>query len=231
MKKRKFAVLAAVCVAAGALAVGLWAWRTGAAPENTLSLRYYYDNACAACNKEEEFYALLDREIGDLRDSYQIEATCVNTFTGDPQEMEEDCSRLGVPEEDQTLPILLIGDYGYINGEASIETELRISVCRALGIDDPSAVWYFYRPECPDCTEIAPLLEEAFSARPSLQVRRVDTTDPAPKERFKQLLREFGIPEEEWEVPFLVYQDQWLSGSSEIQAGLEELLSKGSETE
>ena len=68
------------------------------------------------------------------------------------------------------------------------------------------------------------MVEAAFAARPELSLISIDTTDLEPKAAFKALLTEMQVPEEEWQVPFLLCNDRCLSGVDAILENLPDFL-------
>lgn len=192
-----------------------------------LSIHYYYDNDCGACDPERDFVALFNEKLGDIKEQADFSLKMQNLYLHGHEGWTEECDALEIPQEQRGLPMLIVGDR-VLAGQEAIERELRIAFCESAGIADQGSVWYFYRPECGDCVQVAPTVDAAMEKHPELQICQIDTTDPAPKERFKRLLREWKVPEDEWQVPFLIYNAEYLSGDAAIEERLLDLLNGGS---
>lgn len=55
----------------------------------------------------------------------------------------------------------------------------------------------------------------------------VDTTDAEPKAAFKEKLAEWNVPDDEWQIPFLIDENGlYLSGDKQIEAELESFLAE-----
>lgn len=106
-------------------------------------------------------------------------------------------------------------------GKEAISAGMRELIHDSCGV--PETVWYYQRPDCKDCQAVSDIIRETAASHPQYFFIEVDTTDEEAKETFKELLRELGIPQEEWEVPFLYNGDIWLSGSEDIESRLQEI--------
>lgn len=193
---------------------------------DTEKLYYFYDEACASCDPAGEFYDLaLDRLQGvTLPEDYNI--FCYNTFTDRSGFFESVCDAFGVPEEDRTTPLFLSAE-GYASGETAITQQLRHLICTHYGLADGKTLWYYYRPACPDCNRIEEFFTDTFAANPEFSVIWVDTTDAEPKAAFKEKLAEWNVPDDEWQIPFLVDENGlYLSGDKQIEAELESFLAE-----
>lgn len=189
-------------------------------------LYYFYENVCASCDVEGQFQETLRARLSGLEPvaSFQM----VNTFTDGTSVFEQQCEKLEIPEEQCFLPMVVIGER-YVCGESKIELLLRSLYCDYRGITDTGTIWYYYRPDCGDCERVEELVESMKEAYPSLLWVSVDTTDPEPKALFKEQLAQWGVPESEWQVPFVWNGREYLSGDGQIEAGLEEFLSRSEE--
>lgn len=190
---------------------------------DTTRLYYFYDEVCASCDPRSEFFDLVrDRTQGvTLPEDYDV--SCYNTFTDQTDILNRVCDAFGIPEDDRQLP-LFVSSEGYASGETAITQQLRHLICTHYGLEDGKTLWYYYRPTCPDCERIEDFFNDTFAANPSFSVIWVDTTDPEPKAAFKALLTEMQVPEEEWQVPFLLCNDRYLSGVDAILENLPDFL-------
>ena len=193
---------------------------------DTEKLYYFYDEACASCDPAGEFYDLaLDCLQGvTLPEDYNI--FCYNTFTDRSGFFESVCDAFGVPEEDRTTPLFLSAE-GYASGETAITQQLRHLICTHYGLADGKTLWYYYRPTCSDCNRIEEFFTDTFAANPEFSVIWVDTTDAEPKAAFKEKLAEWNVPDDEWQIPFLVDENGlYLSGDKQIEVELESFLAE-----
>lgn len=193
----------------------------GKAPDR--KIWYFYEEVCAACDVPGEFRALFSQKTGDLSLPEESIPTVCNVFSqGGEETWRTLCQERGIPEEGQTLP-MVVTSAGWASGE-DIAPNLRRLVCQSLGLADDRTYTYYYRPDCGDCVRSDPVVEAAFAARPELSLISIDTTDLEPKAAFKALLTEMQVPEEEWQVPFLLCNDRCLSGVDAILENLPDFL-------
>lgn len=191
-----------------------------------LEISFYYDSPCGSCHDDERYLELLALKTKDIRETLDYKATAYNTFQKAGYEQWIDtCDSLDIPEEDRLLPMAVIGD-STVSGEENIQNRLRLLICQTAGIPDGKTFWYYYRPACPDCEQIQDQLDSAFLAHPELSIIRIDTTEEKEKSGFKSLLSDRGVPDEQWQVPFLFDWEQrsFLSGWEAVQDGLDSFL-------
>lgn len=119
--------------------------------------------------------------------------------------------------------MVIAGD-GYAAGEENIQSRLRELTCMLYGVQDTGTIRYYYRPDCKDCIRIEELIEESFKENPGLSIIRIDTNDPVEKAAFKEKLRQWEVPEDKWQVPFLENGRDYLSGDLEIEEKITDFL-------
>ena len=193
---------------------------------DTTRLYYFYDEVCASCDPRSEFFDLVrDRTQGvTLPEDYDV--SCYNTFTDQTDILNRVCDAFGIPEDDRQLP-LFVSSEGYASGETAITQQLRHLICTHYGLADGKTLWYYYRPTCSDCSRIEEFFTDTFAANPEFSVIWVDTTDAEPKATFKEKLAEWNVPDDEWQIPFLVDENGlYLSGDKQIEAELESFLAE-----
>ena len=218
--KKRVIWIAATVILLLATTVGVAAsLRGGAKP----TFYYFYEEVCGSCDGTRELYDQIEQKMSDLAGQAEYELVCVNTFTDNSDRWKRACDEAGVPEEARLLP-MVIHEKDYIAGDTRVKEELRPFFFRNLGVPDHRTIYYFYRPPCGDCERIAPFMEEITKKYSEFQFVRIDTTDPEPKAKFKQELAARGIPEEEWQVPFLWNDEDYLAGDKSIEANLEQFL-------
>lgn len=93
-----------------------------------LQIEFYYENVCASCEGDADFYALYNRCISpEEKEGLQVETATYNVFMDSCRERyEERAERLGIPEG-TSMPVLIIGDRwfaGYGEMEESLHRVL-----------------------------------------------------------------------------------------------------------
>lgn len=187
------------------------------------TIYYFYDEVCAGCDKQGEFLDLFYERLSGVDLPENVHINCYNIFTDGEALWESLCDDLNISEQNRELPMVIAGD-NFVTGEDNIYNHLRHLTCTLYEVPDTGTIWYYFRPDCKDCIRIAELLEAHFKDNSNLSIIRIDTTDPEPKEAFKEKLQRFGVPEEEWQVPFLDNGKDYLSGDDAIEAGISEFL-------
>ena len=89
-----------------------------------LELCFYYENVCATCQGDADFFKLLQQCVsGETREKLQIETFTYNVFLDSCKERyEEERSRLGIPQG-TNLPVLVAGNQ-WVSGYEEIEALL-----------------------------------------------------------------------------------------------------------
>ena len=96
--------------------------------KDPLRVEFYYENVCASCEGDADFYALYNRCISpEEKAGLDVETATYNVFMDSCRERyEEQAGRLGIPEG-TSFPILIIGDQwfaGYGEMEESLHRVL-----------------------------------------------------------------------------------------------------------
>ena len=89
-----------------------------------LELCFYYENVCATCQGDADFFKLLQQCVsGETREKLPIETFTYNVFLDSCKERyEEERSRLGIPQG-TNLPVLVVGNQ-WVSGYEEIEALL-----------------------------------------------------------------------------------------------------------
>lgn len=196
--------------------------------QTKMVLWYFYEEDCGGCDREGEFYNLLQNRMAGISLPKELSVRCINLFTDDDTIWTKYCDKLHIPKEDRKLP-MLVTEEEYVCGEEEIYNHLRYVTCQLCGIQDNGTIWYYYRPDCKDCVRIASLVKKQFSSYPSLSYIYIDTTDAKNKASFKEKLKQRNIPEEEWQVPFLDDGTTYLSGDKKTEEKIEIFLQERTE--
>lgn len=215
--RRMLTAVALIIVAAMFAACG-WLGTAGAVQEADRTIYYFHETVCASCDSEGEFYEELSKQLGgaELPEGWTVR--CVNTFREGEELYRRLCGERGIPQEEMGLPMLL-APAGAVVGEEEIQARMCGLIYESCGM--AGTVWYYQRPDCKDCQRVSDAVREAAAAHPECFFVEIDVTDEEEKAAFKELLGNLGIPQEEWEVPFLYNGSIWLSGYESIEMELE----------
>jgi hypothetical protein len=113
MMKKKLLLLLAIPVAAAIGLIVLFAARGG-----TLRAYYVYNNPCESCREYENFLETFQTALGD--EAGDCEVVRVYLLNNEGWETFQSlCRKLDIPEEERTLPMLVIGKR-YISGMDNI---------------------------------------------------------------------------------------------------------------
>lgn len=85
---------------------------------------YFYENACGACTPEVDFIQMFNEQTEGLQESSDYHLIVYNVFQLGKERMLEVASAVGVPEEEQHAPLLIMGD-GWICGDTAIREGLK----------------------------------------------------------------------------------------------------------
>lgn len=92
--------------------------------EEPLHISFYYENVCASCEGDADFYAMYNRCISpDEKENLNVEIATYNVFMDSCQERyEKEAERLGIPQG-TSMPVLIIGDQ-WFDGYEKMEDAL-----------------------------------------------------------------------------------------------------------
>lgn len=97
----------------------------------------------------------------------------------------------------------------------------------AMKVSPPNAdvnVTYFYKPNCPYCTQVAPLISRMKQAFGSYNWKEVDVGTAAGYAQFDAAIRRLSLSNSYYVVPFVAVNDRALVGISEINETLPSVL-------
>lgn len=140
---------------------------------NPVRLEYYQYNSCAACTPQDEFYAIMIEELGELNKDYPYMVHEYNPFHLEDQErLKEQAKNLGVTLASVNEPVLIIGSrmligldeiraevfdayHAYVTGEQEKETSQSINIEETgAGSTDTAGEWRLKMSQITE--EIAP---------------------------------------------------------------------------
>ena len=152
----------------------------------SVSLYFFHDTACGACDGTKDFLSIFEEQIGDVRELYPYTLEMQNVFqTEGSKSFERVMEQYGLDPESASFPMLVINGKELFGleeiekslrenflsaGEAAVTPdELAVTVEKApkddLFRDFPSAdpgesvVLYFYRSTCPECVTTKPVMD------------------------------------------------------------------------
>ena len=153
----------------------------------SVSLYFFHDTACSACDGTKDFLSIFQEQVGDVRELYPYTLEMQNVFqTEGSKSFDRVMEQYGLDPESASFPMLVINGKELFGLEA-IEKSLRESFLSAgeaavtpdelaftvetapkddLFRDFPSmepgesAVLYFYRSTCPECVTTKPVIED-----------------------------------------------------------------------
>lgn len=234
------------------LAVILPGGASRAGEEQTHTLQLFFENVCASCHEEDDFYELFNRCISpEEKKTITYEIRTYNVFrSADKEVYEKTLAENGKQRTDYALPVLLIdGQWlsGYDNIEKQLhgillegkqaeeesasapeeETEGELAILDMDAGPEEPAVLLFTTYSCADCQEVKDFLQE-LRTETSFVLKEASVAEGNTIQLFKELLTIFGRTEEEGKVPAAFVGTTALLGKEEIREKLPTLLSDGS---
>lgn len=210
--RKRFVSLAITAV----LAVVLCACGAENTAPRQVEMTYFYDSVCAACDPETEFRTLLAQETADLQPYASFSLRCVNMFQYGYEERDKIAAEKGIEDPGKANTMLVIGD-NVLLGDA-VAPNLRQFYWQAVGLGSSKDVTeYYYRDDCPDCTEIKNELN-AYLQTLETPVVHISTQDQQTKNDFRALMEAGKIAKNRYQIPYLVENGVHFSGVAEIRA-------------
>lgn len=230
--------------------------QTPALPEQ-VELYYFYDNICASCVDEDEFYALFHEAAGDVSGQYPHRLLPFNVGkTGGRREFDELMARIGHSADGVSFPLLVAGSKVF-QGSENIRKNIREAFLVA-GEDifvnayvynpaDPPAspflrytadpghhtAVYFYRLTCEECNRTKPVLdalpaEIAANGRAvPVDVISINTRSGDNGAAIRVFFERYNVPEEDQMVPIVFLREGYVAGYENIRAELQLRLEEG----
>ena len=225
------------------------------AEKKTHTIWFFFENVCASCHEEENFYDLFNRCVTtEEKASISYDIRTYNVFrSADEDVYEKALKESGKEKADVTLPVLYI-DGKWLSGYDKIEQELHSVLFgeeTAIEVSEKNteknkateenpewslpvieaegkepAVLLFTTYSCNDCEEIKEYLKE-LQGQESFALTEVNVAEGENIRLFKELLRTFGRNQDDGKVPAVFAGEAVLLGKDEIRENLPELLEKG----
>lgn len=213
--------------------------------ETQFTVSYFYFNACSACNEEEEFLDDFLRKYDTALIGTDVSFVCYNTFAhSEETKYREACEALDIPENQRTLPMLVIGRTALL-GAAQIDSGVaaalaaETSILTGSTIADPftSKPVYFYVMPCEDCAAVKEYLDsmqpsyqvyyQGMSVASPLSVESYNVAEAQGLELARKYYKAWKVPENRQKVPVIFLRDGYLGGMKEIKDGLENAILEG----
>lgn len=215
--------------------------------EEVLSIVYYYNNPCASCEVEKEFYTLFNEQVGDIKDNRNYKIQTYNIFESTAKANFEQFCKINKIEDTQ-VPVLAIGDEILI-GQEEIEQLLREKFIQAKNaqeyilqsssnkqedleatIENLTGVHlkYFYTLGCKDCIKTEKLLTTIEPIQNGeIIVQKVDINTEEGLKQLYGYFEKYKVPEKEQRVPIIFYEEGYLSSYGQIEKELPYLIREG----
>lgn len=185
MYKKSIRVLIVLGLFLGCLGIGI----KGEEVTKKLEILYFYNNPCASCEVENEFYEMFNTQVGYIKDQVNYELKLYNIFSIEGRKFfEQVCESYNIKEELRQEPLMIIGEE-YLIGDDQIQRQLRdtftqqskklpeskielgeinskkdnnnIAEENNLKVDPKeSHLIYFYTTACEDCNKTKKFLNE-----------------------------------------------------------------------
>lgn len=223
--------------------------------EEKHTIKLFFENVCASCHEEDDFYELFNRCISaEEKEMISYEIRTYNVFqSANRAAYEELLAENGKRASDYNLPVLFI-DGQWLCGYENMERQLHGILMEGKVIDsygreeekasedaseddDPlippfrletseKTVLLFTTYSCEDCREIKEYLEE-LRTEEDFVLWEENIAEGNRVQLFKELLRIYRRDETEGKVPAAFAGDQVLLGKDEIKERLPLLLADG----
>jgi hypothetical protein len=221
--------------------------RAAAAPPGEpprLTVRYFFTNACGACDEAGEFYRHFHELIGDAGEGVDVEVLTCNTFqTAENVKFRDVCQQYGIPEDERALPMVIVGGV-WLSGREAIDARLREAflaekarLLARAGQADASTLLYFYVTPCDECAavkEFMDTLDGSYAVTAGgrtvdspLAVLSYNVAEPEGLELVRALFDRYAVPAEKQKAPVIFLRDSYLSGEDEIKGLLLEKIKNG----
>ncbi len=211
-----------------------------------LTISYYYNNPCASCHEDKDFKDLFLGLVGESAQDVTLDFSFYNVFRAEDQKKySEACQQYGILPEEQTTPLLVIGDTP-LNGKEEINQKL-ISVFQeekgkklrqaAITSGTASRIVYFYVSPCEECAEteqylsgLAPTYLVSYNGKELDSMLIIESHNVAEKQNLElvnRYFRDHQVPQARQSVPVVFLRDGYLSGKEEIINGLQAAIEGG----
>jgi thiol-disulfide isomerase/thioredoxin len=229
-----------------------------ALPEK-VEIYFFYEEVCELCSVLTEYYAILDEQIpGDVRERYPHVFLTYNVFqTVGKAEYERITDEMGFDRDSLSLPFMIAGGrvfqgldtiksnileayltageelfvYRRAYTPGSKKTGPRLFEDYPVSADHANIV-YFYRPTCPSCAQITPIIDELAPSVTvggvtyPLDITRFNTRAGNNNERISAFFEAYNVPDADRLVPIIFFGDSYLVEVEPIKAELQGRLKK-----
>ncbi len=242
--KRKTTLFLLICIL-----FGLLAGDTAFAKENN-TLQFFFENVCASCHEEDDFYELFNRCISkEEKENISYEIRTYNVFLNASKETYETLWRESGRNTAPILPALFVNGQWLesyekieenlhkvlISGEtmkqpeeislpakdSGEDTNLIVPVINAE--DEEKAILFFSTWSCQDCQQVKSYLED-LDKKTDFSLTEESIAEGTGVQVFKELLKIYARDEKEGKVPAVFVGKNALLGKEEIQSELEIIL-------
>ncbi len=219
---------------------------------NKITLVYFYENVCGACNPEAEFIELFNQLVGEDKEGVEVELLMYNVFHDSSLKlMNEYYKDYNVPEDKQSRTMVFIGDT-YLSGQGEIESRLRdefvkakesileglVNTVRSPASDSSpplsstpietseltsQTIIYFHVTACSSCLEV----ERFLDTIQGIDVLEYNISLSENLGLIKEYFKTYEVPEKDQSVPIIFIGDTYLSGEKAIKGSLVNKIEEG----
>lgn len=211
-----------------------------------ITVRYYYYNACGACDAAGKFREQFYDAIGIADEGITVELTTCNTFqTQNNSRFIEECKKYSITKEKQVPPLLVIND-SFLVGSDEIRNELKevfltekakVLAKNSENGSKTSLLLYFYVSPCDECAETKAFLsslpdnyivsngEETFSS--PVNIAYFNINESKNLETIETLFKQYNVPDADQKAPIIFLKSSYLSGKDSIERWLSDEIKSG----
>lgn len=221
---------------------------TGTNSTDNVKVELFYNGPCESCKENEKFDKAVRENI--LKSNKNAKITCIayNIFKeADKAYMEKRIKALGISESEAKVPFALIdgklykGSYDEIGSQIgediSKNKDVKGIVKSAASTD--SIILLFTTYSCESCGEVKKFVQNTLKEEYKIKNHQSNTVtrvklmecnilDSENLELLNKLMRQYGVPEDEQQVPIAFYQNGFLSGKKAIKENLVKIIENGS---
>lgn len=197
--------------------------------KETLTIYFFHDTACGACDGTKEFLDIVSEQISSYREARPYRINVKNVFKKEERSRaEEILEEQGLTMQDISFPMMLINGKVY-EGIEKIKANIRPEFFSGM----VSEILYFYRDDCQECIELSDFMEslsktaEVGGVELPLVQRRFNSREGNNGDKVRELFASCQVPEEDQMVPIIFLGNHYLAGMEEIEEKLMLYLADG----
>ncbi len=213
-----------------------------------VKVELFYNGPCESCKENEKFNKSVRENILKSNRNAKINCIAYNIFKEpDKEYMEKRIKALGISDSDAKVPFALIdgklykGSYeeigSQIGKDIGKEKDIRSIVEGADSTD--SIILLFTTYSCDSCAEVKKYIQASLKSEyiikkdqgnmlSKVKLIECNILDSGNLDLLNELMKQYGVPDDEQQVPIVFYQNGFLSGETAIKDGLVKVIENGS---